>query len=103
MINIEVLKRCERHRNELQDRILRNISDQDITEYEALYHAAIDPNYSVNRWCGDCVADLVTRCWNWFAQEQAKGTYIGFQLASEIVISESQCDEEPTSKRPKKK
>lgn len=69
-----ILKKYENHWFTLRDaKFIKNLKDIEIVELEKAYNELINPTFRVNKFCGSCVAEMVTilyKATNYDSQEE---------------------------------
>lgn len=59
-LNKTILKKYERHWFTLRDAgYISNLTKAQVEELLSVYNQELDPNYTVNKWCMSCVAEML--------------------------------------------
>ena len=59
-LNKAILKKYENHWITLRDAgYISNLTKTQVEELLSVYNQELDPNYTVNKWCMSCVAEMV--------------------------------------------
>lgn len=109
-LNKAILKKYEKHWITLRDAgYISNLTKTQVEELLSVYNQELDPNYTVNKWCMSCVAEMVRILYLATKYDQLEEKFTDAPEVQEFLsaFAEDQTEEvkevEQTKPQPKKR
>jgi hypothetical protein len=81
-----ILKRYEQHWFTLRDaKFVKNLKDHEIVELEKVYNEIINPDFRVNKFCGSCVAEMISILYRVSEYDKVEEQFTDAPLVEEFI------------------